>query len=166
MSSTKVKALIWALIILLSAGLFYKQLHDGIQVETNILKLLPETEVDPFAEKAFAQFSDNNFKQIIIGLKSNSSNELEPVAASLVNQLQQTQLIERFNTQISEAEQEIIAELIFKHRFHLLNSKDRGLMLTEGAEPFVEHSLQMIYSPLSGQLLPLIAQDPLLLSYR
>lgn len=166
MPSTKVKALYWVLVILLSAGLFYKQLNDGIRVETNILKLLPETEVDPFAEKAFAQFSDNNFKQIIIGLKSSSNKDLEPMAASLVDQLQQTQLMERFNTQISEDEQEAIAELIFNHRFHLLNTTDRDLMLSEGAEPFIEHSLQMIYSPLSGQLLPLIAQDPLLLSYR
>ncbi|MHC9511862.1 MMPL family transporter [Kangiella sp. M94] len=166
--STKSKALIWVILILATAGLFYKQLKSSsaFNIQTNILKLLPVTEVDPFAEKAFEQFSDKNFRQIIVGIKTDKDTDFQPLAQSLIAQLEQTQLIERFNTQITESEQQAIAELVFQHRFHLLSEADRKLMSSAGAEPFIDDSLQILYSPLSGQLLNLMPQDPLLLSYR
>ncbi|ACV27991.1 MMPL family transporter [Kangiella koreensis] len=174
--SAKLKVLIWVIFILLSAGLFYKQLNSGsdsrshssagFDIETNILDLLPETEVDPFAEEAFAQFSDKNFKQIIIGIKADKGTNFQPLVTSLVTQLERTQLIERFNTQITDIEQQAIAEQVFEHRFHLLSEADRKLMSSAGAEPFIDDSQQVLYSPLSGQLLNLLPQDPLLLSYR
>ncbi|WP_417445601.1 MMPL family transporter [Kangiella sp.] len=166
--SVKLKALFWLIFILLTAELFYKQLSSstGFNIETNILNLLPETEADPFAEEAFAQFSDQNFKQIILGIKTNKDTDFQPLAQTLIAQLKQTQLIERFNTQITESEQQAIAEVVFEHRFHLLNEADRKLMYSAGTEPFIDDSLQILYSPLSGQLLNLMPEDPLLLSYR
>lgn len=176
--SPKFKALIWVIFILLTAGLFYKQLNSGsntdsrsqsssgFNIETNILNLLPETEADPFAEEAFAQFSDKNFKHIIIGIKTDKNTDFQLLAQSLIAQLEQTQLIERFNTQITESEQQAIAELVFEHRFHLLSEADRKLMYSAGAEPFIDNIQHILYSPLSGQLLNLMPQDPLLLSYR
>lgn len=166
--SIKLKVLIWVIVILLTAGGFYKQLNSnaGFNIETNILNLLPETEVDPFAEEAFVQFSDKNFKQIIIGIKADKGIDFQPLVTSLVTQLEKTKLIERFNTQITDSEQQAIAELVFEHRFHLLSEADRKLMSSTGAEPFIDNTLQTLYSPLSGRLLNLMPQDPLLLSYR
>ena len=160
------KVILWVILLLMSGALFYQQLQSGIKIETNILRLLPKTEVDPFAEKAFAQFSDNNFKQIMIGIKTQPDYDVQPVADRLIQQLKESGLIERFNTQLLKPEQDAIAELVFKHRFHLLSDDDRQLLSNQGSEPFLDHSLQLIYSPLSGQIVSLIPQDPLLLSYR
>lgn len=164
--SHNIKAFLWAIFILLTSGLFYQQLSSGLSIETNILKLLPETEVDPFAEEAFSRFSDKNFKQIVVGLKVDKDADIKSLASDLTQSLKQTQRIERFNSQISDEEQQLIAEQIFNHRFHLLSDNDRRLLQEQGAESFVDNTQQLVYSPMSGQLLRLIPDDPLLLSYR
>ncbi len=146
--------------------LFYSHLTSGFRVETNILKLLPKTEVDPFAEEAFTRFSDNNFKQIIVAVSADDKSQVSGAAKQLISQLKQTELIASFTSQLTQKEQEAVGKLYFDHRFHLLTDRDRQLMLEQGSQPFLDATLQLVYSPLSGQLIGLIPTDPYLLSYR
>ncbi|AOE50982.1 MMPL family transporter [Kangiella sediminilitoris] len=160
------RATLWFALLLIVGLLFYGQLKQGFKVETNILKLLPQTEVDPFAEEAFTRFSDNNFKQLIIAVSASDKNGALDGAQRLSQQLSATKLIESFQSQLTQTEQRAIAELYFNHRFYLLSDKDRRLMHEEGRDPFIDDTLQLIYSPLSGRLVSLIPSDPYLLSYR
>lgn len=164
--STNIRTFIWILLLAVTGWLFSSHLSTGFKIETNILKLLPKTEIDPFAEQAFTRFSDNNFKQIIVAVSAADKNRVTDGAKQLINQLKQTELIASFTSQLSKEEQEAVAKLYFEHRFHLLTDSDRLLMQEQGSQPFVDATLQLVYSPLSGQLIRLIPTDPYLLSYR
>ena len=164
--SVNLRLFIWLCLLFITGGLFYNQLNTGFNLQTNILKLLPKTEVDPFAEKAFAKFSDNNFKQIILAVSSEHKSSAISGADWLTQQLNQKQLVTSFNSSLTKAEQEELGQLIFKHRFYLASRKDQSLLESQGKEPFVDDTLQLLYSPLSSQLVSLIPHDPLLLSYR
>lgn len=164
--SINLRFILWLLFIALVGGIFYSQINSGLKVETNILKLLPETEVDPFAEKAFARFSENNFKNVIFATKSEQKSDAIAGAQFLSSKLKQSASVHSLQSQLSEEEQEAVGKLYFKHRFHLLSNSDRALLQNKGAEPFTDYTIQMVYSPLSSQLIQLLPQDPLLLSYR
>lgn len=164
--SIKQRFFLWLIFILLSSGLFYSQLQSGLTIDTNILKLLPQTQVDPFAEKAFTRFSDKNFKHIILVVQSSDAKSSLRAAKKLHHDLDQSSSIESFQSSLSDSEQEAIAKLYFEHRFHLLSPADYKLLGTQGSSDLLDTSLQLIYSPLSGQLVSLLPTDPYLLSYR
>lgn len=163
---TKYRAFIWLFLIFIVGGFFYAQLNAGLRIETNILKLVPQTEADPFAEKAFEKFSDNNFKKVIFALNSNSESTTINSAQALSHSLKQSGLLESLDSHISQDEQEAIGQLYFNHRFHLLSDNDKRILQQEGHQPFIDAALQMVYSPLSSQLIALLPSDPYLLSYR
>lgn len=154
------------MLILTTGGIFYTQLQSGFKVETNILKLLPKTETDLFAERAFERFSNDNFKKIIIAIGSPKQEEAIHSAKTFSQQLGKLDSVGAFSTQLSTDEQKAIGKLYFNHRFHLLSESDKDLLKSAGKEPFIDDSLQLIYSPLAGKLTSLIPDDPYLLSYR
>ena len=162
---TKLRAFIWLFLIFTVGWVFYAQLNAGFRIETNILKLVPQTEADPFAEKAFEKFSDNNFKKIIFALKSDSESTTISSTQALSHYLEQSDLLESLDSHISQDEQEVIGKLYFNHRFHLLSDSDKRTLQQEGHQPFIDATLQMVYSPLSSQLIALLPSDPYLLSY-
>ncbi|GAA4360619.1 MMPL family transporter [Kangiella marina] len=156
----------WLLLVLTVGAGFYAQLQSGFNVQTNILKLLPQTEVDPFAEKAFERFSEQNFKKIIVAIKASDKNTAAESAKTFAQALHNNSLVASLEAQLSSAEQEAVGQLVFNHRFHLLSPQDQLLLCEQGIEPFIDASLQLVYSPLSGQLISLLPDDPYLLSYR
>lgn len=164
--STNLRCLVWFILLALTAGVFCYQLSSNFSIQTNILKLLPKTEQDPFAEKSFQRFSDNNFKQIIIALESNDQQQTIDAAKILNQRLLDSGSIAQINSQITSDQKQSIAQLYFNHRFHLLTKNDRKLLQSKGSEPLFDASLQLIYSPLSGRLINLLPEDPFLLSYR
>ncbi|GAA0208617.1 MMPL family transporter [Kangiella japonica] len=164
--SINLRFVFWILLLLSIGGGFYSQLQKGLSVETNILRLLPTTEVNPFAEEAFERFSEQNFKKVILTIEAPTVEEAIISSKSLSAQLLQSGLVSSIDTQLSQQDQEAIAQLYFKHRFHLLSDADRALFQQQGSEPFIDATLQLVYSPLSSQLISLLPKDPYLLSYR
>jgi predicted exporter len=164
--SINLRFVLWLLLLLATGGAFYSQLQQGLNVQTNILRLLPKTELNPFAEEAFDRFSEQNFKKIILAIEAPTVEEAVTSSKSLSSQLLQSNLVSAIDTQLSQQDQEAIAQLYFKHRFHLLSDADRALFQQQGSEPFIDATLQLVYSPLSSQLISLLPQDPYLLSYR
>ena len=163
---TKYRSFLWLFSVCILGAVFYYQLNSGLRIETNILKLVPQTEADPFAEKAFEKFSDNNFKKVIFAMKSDNETATINSAKALSLSLEQSGLLESLDSHISQDEQEAIGKLYFNHRFHLLSNSDRKTLRQEGNQPFIDATLQMVYSPLSSQLIALLPNDPYLLSYR
>lgn len=158
--------ILWLLLLIGIGGGFYSQLQQGISVQTNILRLLPKTELNPFAEQAFERFSEQNFKKVILAIEAPTVEEAVTSSKSLSAQLLLSDLVSAIDTQLSQSDQKAMGQLYFKHRFHLLSDADRVLFQQQGSEPFIDATLQLVYSPLSSQLIPLLAQDPYLLSYR
>ncbi|RDX36988.1 hypothetical protein DZA50_02950 [Kangiella sp. HD9-110m-PIT-SAG07] len=164
--STNLRFALWILLLAMVGGLFYSQLKTGLSVETNILRLLPKTEVNPFAEKAFQRFSDQNFKKVIVAIEASTEEQAVNSSKAFSSSLLDTGLIQSLDTQLSQQDQEAIGQLYFNHRFHLLSEADQLQFQEKGSEPFIDATLQLVYSPLSSQLISLLPKDPYLLSYR
>ncbi|NVK22242.1 MAG: hypothetical protein HWD86_06965 [Kangiellaceae bacterium] len=160
------KSFIWILLFILVAALSFQQGRNGIHVESNILKQLPATESDPFAEKAFTQFTEKNMQQFILLVGSDKLEQATKAAHLAITALENNPSVSNIISQTTNDQQQAIGQLFYQHRHHLLSTKDFNLLTQHGADYFAQTALQLLYSPMSGQLAELMLNDPFLLSYR
>lgn len=156
---------IWFVIVAI-VSLFLVANRTQLNVETNILKLLPKSEADPMLDVAFEQYASKNMRQLVILLESDRPEEGINAAKKLASQLTNSIHIEDIKTQVSAKRQQAIGEFLFKYRHSLLSQSDRLLLSQKNYDEFNAENLEIIFSPLAGGLTSLITSDPFLLSYR
>lgn len=164
---TKLGLLLWCLAAVLLIGyILVLQTGRNLNVDSNILQLLPETQSDPAVSRAFDSFSEFNMRQLVFLAGNTDLSAAKKAAQQLATSLNSSQWIDEVNVQISPEEQREIAQFNFHYRHHLLARPDEALLLDEEYGAFVGDSIERAYSPLTGGLAELLATDPFLLSYR
>ncbi|MDA0990354.1 MAG: MMPL family transporter [Verrucomicrobia bacterium] len=160
----KRRALVWLIMNLCMAGLLINRAHQGLRIESDILKLLPRTEQNPVAEHAVKAFSEIMGNRVLILIGHHEAPLASAAAAAFSQSLRQSSLFTAVNDRMSTDEGRGFYELYFPYRAALLST---DTMQTWSSAAGVEHQLnaamQMLYSPLGSSLSPLLADDPLLL---
>lgn len=143
-------------------------LHLGgrLNIESNILRLLPVTESDPAIELAFDNFSEINMRQLLFLVANSDKEAAKQAADQLSDALSENIWIEQVSLDISSEEQEEIARFSYDYRNHLLTLDDEKLLQNADYQSFADEVIEQIYAPFSGPLVDLLETDPFLLSYR
>ncbi len=166
MIKSKSRVLLWIsalAAILLFAGL---SVHNGVAVESNILKLLPNTEQDKFSEKAFQQFTERNMSRMVFLVANRDKQAAKESAGELITALKESGTVSAVDYHLSASEKMQSGKYGFDNRYWLLSEKDEALLKSEQFENFSDTVIQQIYSPLSAGLIDLVSRDPFLLSIR
>ena len=79
---------------------FSSQLSE-IKIETNILKLLPETETDPILDLAFENYAEKNMQQLIFLIENKNPQVARESASELSKRLSNSEWIETVISEIS-----------------------------------------------------------------
>lgn len=157
---------IWIFLIILVGGKITYSVVEGLSIESNILKLLPENEQDPVVEQAFQRFSDKNLQRIVFFVAHQSSETASRASNELIDNLRANTYIVSSESGFSKAQQEQIARFSFDYRHQLMSEQDRELLKNKNYQAFIDFSLQQLYSPLATGMVELVQKDPFLLSYR
>jgi len=157
---------IWFFLVGFLAYNLLESFNDGLNVETNIIKLLPKSESDPAIDLAFKKFAEKNMEQLIFLLSSKNESILEMAAENLAKSMRESKWILSVNAKMDRNQQEKMGSLFFQYRHHLLGDNERELLLRKDYHSFSDEALQLIYSPISTGLVNLVKSDPFFLSYR
>ncbi len=157
-------AVLWLGIVLLVSALFIFQSvgSEHSQIETNILKLLPENQQNPIAEQAFEAVSTSMSDKVIFVLTAPDKTKLFQAAESLEHGLRQTQQFAKVVGKISADEEQAWASYYFNHRFQQLTQAQRD-RLSEAPHEQVQYVVQSLYNPFSGVTGQELQSDPFLL---
>ncbi|TQV87856.1 MMPL family transporter [Aliikangiella coralliicola] len=151
-----------ALLVALASSLF----RNGVNIESNILKLLPSSQQDPFSEQAFEQFSQQSMQRLVFLVANKSRVKAKKSAEQLVEKIKSLDDIQSASFGMSSSEQKVQGLFSYLYRHRLVSKNDEKLLNEKKFDDFSDRVIQQLYSPLSGSLAELIPKDPFLLSYR
>lgn len=164
--NTRVNAFLWVfLCIALMLSIAY-QINHKVKFESNILKLLPATDNSAMLDIAFTNFAEKNMQQVIFLIANDNDDSAISSANHLAEYLESSHYIDEVSAKISSENQQEIGKIIYQFRYHLLNNRDKQLLIDHKYSVFTNEMLQTIFSPVSAGVTRLINTDPFLLSYR
>jgi len=135
----------------------------GLDVNSNILELIPETGHSKQSEKAIKHFTQNISSNSLFLIKSKKENEAFKAATAFENKLKISNLFKEIHGKKSDSEFKQWYELYFPHRFHLLTPESRALLSNNEKEKFLQSRVKKLYSTQSSLYSSNLEKDPLML---
>lgn len=163
----KFRAILWFVLALAMLGYLALLLQsNSLNIDSNVLSLLPQTEADPAVERAFTSFSDQSMKNLVFLVRSDDKATAIAAADELGSALQSSARFASVQWNDSSTQQQAQGSFYFEHRHQLLSRADQQLLEAGNYLSFSDDSITLALAPFSGSLLPLLQQDPFLLSLR
>ena len=149
----------WVLLALVAALYCGWRFAGPSPLETNLLALLPATEVDPIAEKAVDMLASTLGDRAVFLVTSNDSDHAKAAAKQLGATLSASHAFGSVTAQLPPFDLSQIGGLYMPYRFGLLTAQTRSALLSDS---FSLHDglAQRLYSPLRGGLATPLADDP------
>ncbi len=157
-------AIIWLLFVILSSTLLVKQwgFSGYVPVETDILKLLPESKQDPLAQAAFDKVTASVSDKVVFVLTSKDKESLLDAAEFFTNSLGQNTTFKQVTGKIDQAQQNAWTRYYFEHRYQFLTNAQRDRLNT-APDQQIQTVIHSIYNPFSGVTGQELTHDPFLL---
>ncbi len=160
MSKASCAAWCWLVVALFSAAYLGRGLYGGtLNVETNLLALLPETERDPTIEKIVARLGEDSASRFSLALEHKDPETALNAGRWLRKKLSAMPELSMNETSFNEGPEQI-SKLAFEYREALISNKTSD-RLKAGSTSFFEAILADYYSPIAD--LSRVKEDPLLL---
>lgn len=160
----RTRARLWLLVVGLLVALFGWQAYRGIELDTNILDLLPATEQDAVVETSLQTYTDHLARRQVFLLGHSSFDLARRAALYLGERLDAAPAWEQVDVRFGDEQLAALHNLYFPYRHQLLTDQDRAVLTeTGGADRFLRQRLQTIYSPTGTGLTRWLDRDPLLL---
>lgn len=137
-----------------------------LNIDSNILSLLPVTEADPAVEQAFANFSEQSMRRLVLLVTHPDLAAAKHAGEELAGVLRQNSWVTNVELRQDAAAQTAIGNFYFESRHHLLSSTDAALLEAGNYRAFSEDAIRQAYAPVSGGLIELMQRDPFLLALR
>jgi predicted exporter len=156
----RLRFLSWSLGILAMLTVFAFRVLPDPRVETDILALLPQAQIDRGLDAALDEFSAQLARQQIFLVGSDDLADAKLAAAAFAQALETSGAFASVRWQIdSDLAQR--AAVYLAHRAFLLSPKDQQALESGVTEPLVKRALRSAYTP-AGLMQPLgLAEDPL-----
>lgn len=157
-------AVIWLVLVLLSSALLVKQwgFSSVVPIETDIMKLLPQSRQDPLAQEAFDRVTNSVSDKVVFVVKGTNNKQLFAAAESLQDSLLNLDEFKQVTGKIDQQKQNAWSRYYFSHRFQFLTDEQRS-RLQNTPEQQVQKVIQTIYNPFSGVTGSELSNDPFLL---
>jgi len=157
-------AFFWLIMVLLSGALLIKQwgFTTSLPVETDIMKLLPESRQDPLAQLAFDKVTTSVSDKVVFILTAKDQHSLFAGAELFADSLNQISAFKQVTGKIDQQQQSAWSRYYFEHRYQFLTPELRQ-KLKASPEKQVQSVVQDVYNPFSGVSGQELAHDPFLL---
>jgi len=143
---------------------FGVQLYSGIEVETNILKLLPKTEQDQIIEDSVEKFINQFSQKVLFLVKHKQEKKAEEGAYEFFKRLKEENIFKTLKLKIDSDELKSYYKFYFPYRFQLLGGGERELFSNEkNIEKFLSVHMQKLYSPMALTNSAILESDPFFL---
>ena len=133
---------------------------SGFPIETDILKLLPETRTDPLTERAYRQFETASGRKVVFLIASESAEEAAVSSESFYQSMLDSGLFEKISYKVDPERAKKTYEVYFPHRQALLSDEQRRALLEEQSERITSQATKSLLSPISTGSANLV-NDPL-----
>lgn len=151
-------ALAW-LFIVVSLTLLLIPNIKNLQLEVDVLSLLPESTQGPWIEKA--QAKQKSYSSTLLFLISgNTQSEAYKNANTLNSRLESSNLFSAIHLKITAENFSDNYQGLYPYRHSLLTAQDKKL-IQQNPEGFIQQSLQALFSPLGAQRATSLSTDPL-----
>lgn len=155
--------MLWTVVVLLLILLLAYKLNTGITIESNILALLPTSEIEPDVAKAFALFNRNIGQKMVFLIGGKDSMTARRAADQFHQQLIGTNLFNKINYRFDEAAQQRLFDSYLPYRQMLLSSQQQHQFEQGQFAAIIKNAMQQLYSPIALTNSSLLEQDPLFL---
>lgn len=151
---------LWSAALLALAAVFTFGVRKDLQLETDILALLPEAERDAGASEALRKYSDGVARKALFLVGAPEPAQARAAAQRFAETLRAAQVFEQVRFEIDAASAGT-GDLYAPYRDGLLSPRVRQLLLAGQGGKLQDEALHAIYSPgVAPRPLP-VAQDPL-----
>ncbi|API87446.1 MMPL family transporter [Francisella uliginis] len=155
-----IRLIIWGLIVLSSLFLFIVIITKGLNLNTNILALLPNQQTSPQLTAASDKFSNRISNDVVFLISSKDQPEAINSAAKFSKLLQQSNNFTSINAGVSQSQQLSWAKFYFPYRLQLLSNKDKELLANKDYKRLYQNALANIYNPTGIVNHSLLNNDP------
>ncbi|WP_150467956.1 MMPL family transporter [Francisella sp. SYW-9] len=155
-----IRLIIWSLIVLSSLFLFIVIITKGLNLNTNILALLPNQQTSPQLTAVSNKFSNRISNDVVFLISSKDQHEAIDSAAKFSKLLQQSNNFTSINAGVSENQQLSWAKFYFPYRLQLLSNKDKELLANKDYKRLYQNALANIYNPTGIVNRNLLNSDP------
>lgn len=155
-----IRLIIWSVIVLSTTILFITIITKGLNLNTNILALLPNQETSPELTSASNKFSDRISNDIVFLISSKDQTKATNAAAKFSHLLEQSNNFTAVNTGINQDQQLSWAKFYFPYRLQLLSDKDQQLLIDKNYQRLYQNALANIYNPTGVVNRNLLNNDP------
>ena len=142
------------------------QLQRGIEVDSNILGLLPSAERKENVQTALDTFSAGFSKNIAVLVKGENFTETSESAKLIAGSMLQSGLFNRVDYQISDDHAVSLYQHYYPHRAGLLSAEDSQLLLSRNFSDIKKQAQTALYNPASPLTSSMLKNDPLFLFVR
>ncbi len=164
---TRIRAVAWCVLaVMLACYLTVLTKNSSINIDSNILSLLPATEADAAVEQAFNNFSEKSMRRLVFLVVNTNMAKARQDAEELTRVLRESPWLTEVKLEHHDGEKAASGEYFFNYRHHLLSKADEALLRERNYQAFSEDAIRQAYAPFSGALIDLLQKDPFLLSYR
>lgn len=153
--------LLWlALVLAMTAFLGYLA-AGGFPLETNILKLLPETQTDPVTEEAYRQFELATGRKTVFMVGAVDVSKAKTGAEKLYKAMEASGLFSEISYRVDPDRARKTYEVYEPHRQSLLSDEERRYLLAGKPQLLVSQAAKTLMSPVSMGSSAGLAADPL-----
>jgi len=154
------RILLWLLLVCGLSGLAVMQWREGVQIETDLLALLPETELDAIAHEARERMARRNQGDMAILIGHPQSDIAREAATAWCKVLAELLPVLELHCQVPAQTKSLAAEqLLLRHRDAFITSDDRELLPAQ----LKRRALNQLYSPVVAPVQQFSLNDPLYL---
>ncbi len=154
---------LWGVVVAVFIGVLALEIHDNPKIETDILALLPASEVDPVEQQATRAFTEQAANRTVFLVGAPDERDTQKAATLFVERLTKSGLFERISHRL-EGSEEALFKLLFPYREQLLTPELRQILRQpDGGQLLLEHATRRLYNPLSPRATQYLDQDPLML---
>lgn len=157
---------IWSVLMTIILLVLAAKATQGLNIETNVLALLPDTEQDQVLQQASQKYEQSLARRYIFLVEGNDLKSAIAAADQLSEGLQSLAHFSEINYHFDQDYQRRSIAPYLKHRTQLLDESSRNLLKQGGGQALLQSNMAMIYSPMAATSSSLLSSDPLLLMYR
>lgn len=159
----KIGAFGWLVVVAAAALYLLVRAFGGIELQTDLMALLPQEERDTAVQRAKARMTEILGRRIILLVGHENRGTARAAGAELAQTLRHSGMTASVYYQADEATAREIGEVFFSHRSGLLTAADRARLIEGRAQEIVTRALVTLYGPVGLVDVNLLRRDPFLL---
>jgi predicted exporter len=143
-------------------GNLYGQWQRGLQIDTDLLKLLPVTEQDAVVSHALDRFTRSLVRRHLFLIEHQDFAQASAAAEALNQALKASPHFTEVTGYLEQERERAFYELYFPYRLQLLQQENIDQLTRDHGATLASKAQQTLYSPMSSVVAPILDEDPLL----